>query len=208
MNKVRFNFQRPDTFEWKFKRKPKFRTLVEIQDLYLRSYQRSKERIDNTKSTIIEIVNQISPCNGKYLVYFYIENKLRQYEISYSNEFGSYISSSSETKFINKDINKNRSHKISFILNNELAFKLGKKYRENILSNYHHHNTIKHAFNIMLIDELNRKYEGIKVVDIPRVISVLVGERKHIVSIDDNSSYGNYKKFIYNGVLTDEIILK
>ena len=30
----RFNWQRADSFEWKFKRQPKLRTISEVHDLY------------------------------------------------------------------------------------------------------------------------------------------------------------------------------
>ena len=44
MSRCRFNWQKSDSFEWKFKRKPKLRTISEVHDLYLRATERSEKK--------------------------------------------------------------------------------------------------------------------------------------------------------------------
>lgn len=45
MSRCRFNWQKADSFEWKFKRQPKLRTISEVHDLYLRAMDRSSRSI-------------------------------------------------------------------------------------------------------------------------------------------------------------------
>jgi hypothetical protein len=53
MSRNRFNWERPDSFEWKFKRKP---TISEVHDLYIRAMQRSEKKSNETMKCIDEII--------------------------------------------------------------------------------------------------------------------------------------------------------
>ena len=65
----RFNWQRADSFEWKFKRQPKLRTISEVHDLYLRALERSVKKSKEVMDCIAEIVRDIPPTaayNNRY----------------------------------------------------------------------------------------------------------------------------------------------
>ena len=86
MSRCRFNWQNIDSFEWKFKRMPKLRTISEVHDLYLSAMERSLKKSKEVMDCINEIVREIPPTsasnsryNDSYITYFYSNDILYQY---------------------------------------------------------------------------------------------------------------------------------
>lgn len=213
MSRVRFNYQRADSFEWKFKRKPKLRSIAEVHDLYLRAMERSAKKSKETCDCIEEIVREIPPTgdknsrNGeKFITYFYHDDILYQYNMSYNHSYDSYGTSQDRVRFDEGSVEEIRDKKIHFILNNQKAIELGEKYRRINAANKYLHYTAKHAFEEMVIDELQKLYKDVNAINLPKAIPITVGDKRYIFGVDQQS-YGTYKKFIFLGEAAEEINL-
>jgi hypothetical protein len=211
MSRFRFNWQRKDSFEWKFKRKPKLRTISEIHDLYIRSMKRSEKKSKEMLDCIDEIVREVPSTNNsryndnRYIIYFYSDDILYQYEILYEINYGCYSSSFQRVKFDEGSVEEIIEKKIHFILNNQKALELGEKYRRLSKSNKYLHYNVKEALELMILESLEEKFKDIRVIDLPKAIPVIVGGKKYIFTIV--SSYGTYKKFIFIGESHEDIVL-
>jgi hypothetical protein len=213
MSRCRFNWQRADSFEWKFKRKPKLHTISEVHDLYLRAMERSAKKSKEIVDCIAEIVRDIPPTaaynnryNDSYITYFYSDDVLYQYKMTYEESYGSYGTSSDRVKFNQGSVEEIRDKKIHFILNNQRALELGEKYKRLCNANKHYHYTVKEAFELMIVEKLEEKYKKVNSVNMPKAIPVVVENRRYIFAVDPQS-YGTYKKFIFLGEVNEDIVL-
>lgn len=213
MGRRRFNWENIDSFEWKFKRKPKVRTISEIHDLYLRAKERSEKKSNEVLECINEIVRDIPPTknnngrfNDSYITYFYIDDILHQYKMTYEDSYQSYGTSSDRVKFDEGSVEDIRDKKIHFILNNQRALELGEKYRRLSAANKYLHYTIREAFEVMIIDTLQTKFKDVRAFDLPKAIPVIVGGKRYVFTIDPQS-WGTYKKFIFLGESNEDIVL-
>ena len=209
----RFNWQKADSFEWKFKRQPKLRTISEVHDLYLRAMDRSSKKYKEVSDCIDEIVREIPPTpsnNGrysdKYITYFYSDDILYQYSMSYEASYGTYGTSSDRVKFDEGSVTEIRDKKIHFILNNQKALELGEKYHRLSAANKYLHYNVREAFEVMIVESLEKKFKDTKAVDLPKAIPVLVGGKKYMFTVDPQS-WGTYKKFIFLGESYEDIVL-
>lgn len=213
MSRCRFNWQRADSFEWKFKRQPKLRTISEVHDLYLRAMDRSSKKYKEVSDCIDEIVREIPPTpsnNGrysdKYITYFYSDDILYQYSMSYETSYGSYGTSYDRVNFDEGSVEEIRDKKIHFILNNQKALELGEKYKRLTAANKHFHYIVREAFETMLIGVLEKKFKDIKSFNMSKAIPVVVDGKRYVFAVDPQS-YGTYKKFIFLGEANEDIVL-
>ena len=213
MSRVRFNWQKADSFEWKFKRKPKLRTISEVHDLYLRAMERSVKKSKEIMDCIAEIVRDIPPTaaynnryNDSYITYFYSGDVLYQYSMRYEESYDSYGTSYDRVKFDEGSKEEIRDKKIHFILNNLRALELGEKYHRLSAANKHFHYNVREAFEVMIVESLEKKFKDTKAVDLPKAIPVVVGGKKYMFIVDPQS-WGAYKKFIFLGEANEDIVL-
>lgn len=213
MSRNRFNWERPDSFERKFKRKPKLRTISEVHDLYIRAMQRSEKKSNETMKCIDEIIREIpttpasnSRYNDLYITYFYVDYVLYQCQMRYEESYGSYGVSTDRVKFDEGSVEDIREKKINFLLNNQKALELGEKYIKTSAANKYLHYTVRHCFENMIITHLENKYKDIRTIDMPKAITISVGGKRYIFSID-NQSWGTYKKFLFLGESSEDIVL-
>lgn len=112
------------------KRESRTKSLEQIHDIWIRAEARAEARRREKSKCIDEIVKEI-PKNSKgtHIVYFYWDNVIYQYEVSYQSFFKSHGISFQSVKF-SSDVVTKREEKIDFILSNEKQFELGEKYRK------------------------------------------------------------------------------
>lgn len=213
MSRCRFNWQKADSFEWKFKRKPKLHTISEVHDLYLRAMERSAKKSKEIVDCIAEIVREIPPTpsnNGrysdKYITYFYSDDILYQYSMSYETSYGSYGTSYDRVKFDEGSKEEIRDKKIHFILNNQKALELGEKYHRLSAANKYLHYNVREAFEVMIVEFLEKKFKDTKAINLPKAIPVVVGGKRYMFTIDPQS-WGTYKKFIFLGESHEDVVL-
>ena len=209
----RFNWQRADSFEWKFKRQPKLRTISEVHDLYLRAMERSAKKSKEIMDCIAEIVRDIPPTaahnnryNDSFVTYFYSDDVLLQYSMRYEESYDSYGTSYDRVKFDEGSVEDIRDKKIHFILNNQKALELGEKYNRLSAANKYLHYNVRDAFEKMIIESLEKKFKDVKAVELPKAIPVIVGGKKFMFTVDPQS-WGSYKKFIFLGESHEDIVL-
>jgi hypothetical protein len=213
MSRFRFNWENADSFEWRFKRKPKLRTISEVHDLYLRTMERSTKKSKEIMDCVAEIVRDIPPTaaynnryNDSYITYFYSGDILYQYKMTYDESYGSYGTSCDIVRFDEGNIDEIRDKKIHFILNNKKALELGEKYKRLSTANKYLHYNVRDAFEKMIIESLEKKFKDVKAVDLPKAIPVIVGCKKYMFTIDPQS-WGTYKKFLFLGESHEDIVL-
>ena len=121
MQKV--NFIHPSIFEFKFKRKPKSWTLDQIHDLWIKAKNRAEKRNKEFWEHLAKCYESI-PSNDKFerkSIYFYQNDKLRQFDVSYIREFKSYSYSITTSVF------KDRDSKLNFWIANDENMKMGQE---------------------------------------------------------------------------------
>lgn len=206
-NRHRFNWKMIDSFKYKFKRSPKLRTIQEVHSLYIRAIERSSRKSSELLDCMNEIVENIEPVSGKYTTYFYNDNILYEYSMSYNSSYESFGVSCDRVRFDIGSIGNMREKKINFVLNSIVSIKLGEKYRRLSNSNRYYHNVVRCAFEDMLITILDERFKDVKSSKMSSIIPIIIDNRRYIFRIDDSSSYGLYKKFIFLGESKDDIIL-
>lgn len=193
----------PESYEYKFGRKPKVRTIKELNTLYINSRKRSDFKQSVILGIIDEIVEKIPLTTtgrgrGQHITYFNgHDNVLYQYEMSYNPAWDSYGTSYNRVKF-EGSVEQIRDQKLDFLLSNEMAFELGEKYNRNRNYNMHLHNRVKYYLVEAITKQLEIIYKEINFLDIPKVIPVSIDECQYIFTLDGNSS-GYYKKFVLVG---------
>ena len=213
MSRCRFNWRNADYFEWKFKRRPRQRTISEVHNLYIRAMERSEKKSKEIMDCIDEIVREIPPTtannsryNDKYITYFYSDNVLYQYSMGYEENYDSYSTSYDRVKFDEGSVEEIRDKKIHFILNNQKALELGEKYKRLSAANKYLHYNVREAFEVMIVEYLEKKFKDTKAINTPKVIPVIVDNKKYVFTIDPQS-WGTYKKFIFLGESHEDIVL-
>ena len=209
----RFNWQKADSFEWKFKRKPKLRTISEVHDLYLRAMERSAKKSKEIMDCIAEIVRDIPPTaaynnryNDSYITYFYSDDVLYQYSMGYEKNYDSYSTSYDRVKFDEGSVEEIRDKKIHFILNNQKALELGEKYKRLSAANKYLHYNVREVFEVMIVEYLEKKFKDTNAINMSKTIPVIVDNKRYIFMVDPRS-YGTYKKFIFLGESHEDIVL-
>lgn len=202
-----------ESFEFKFNRKPRIRTISEVHDLYIRSIERSNIKSKEILNCIDEIISTISPqssgnrrYNDRYITHFYIDDILYQYSMSYEPMYDSYSTSYDRVRFEQGSIEEIRDRKINFLINNSTSLKLGEKYRNLSSSNRYYHIMVKCALEDMLIKLLDKKYEGVISSKLPEIIPIIIDSRRYIFKVD-STSHGVYKKFVLLGESVDDIVI-
>lgn len=135
----------------------------------------------------------------KHITYFYIDDALYQYEMAYDNEWDAYGTSSHRVEF-EGTVEEIRMQTIKFITSLDLAFELGEKYHSNKSYNRNLHLRVKHYLIEEIVKNLSAIYKDVKIMEIPGVIPVSIGEYQYVFSLERNSSK-YYKKFELIGEL-------
>ena len=211
----RAHFTEPEMFRYKFRRDPKVWSIEKVHNLYVRALVRSKKMHEELIDSIHEIARviplSVDGYNKKcHITYFYREDVLYQYEMSYMKEYDSYGTSSNRVNFNEGNLENIRERKINFILNNEngKAFELGEKYDRLSHRSKNFHFNVKEVLVEMIRDELQKKYKAVKIFDIPKIIPVSINDRTYIFTLDRQSS-GYYKKFeLIDEMNIEPIIMK
>ncbi len=122
------NFENDWAFKYKFKRDPKYWSISDVHDLWVRAKERAKVRHNAVKDCIQDIFNTVEPNNREeYIVYFfggpkkdiiYAYTITKRYGYSYSNQLAKL------------DITTKRDISINGILGS-VEFKLGERLRKN-----------------------------------------------------------------------------
>lgn len=212
MNEIANPHQSTTEFYYNFKlRKDKRqRSIKEIHDLYIRSKNRSESRKSVIWNIINEIVEKIPPTDyrgtKKYITYFYNNDILYQYEMTYEKEWDSYGISSNRVEF-EGTVEEIRNQTINFVISEDLTFELGEKYKKNQNYNRHIHRRVMHYLSKAIEKNLEEIYKDVNYAELPRVIPVNIGNYQYIFDVDLNSSK-YYKKFTFIGeVEIDPIVM-
>jgi hypothetical protein len=192
----------------KFDRPKKNRTITEIHDIYINASIRSEKMRKEVVDSIHEIVNEIPKINKAHITYFYIEETLYQYEMSFMRELDAYGTSTDMVNFREGSLEEIRDKKIHFLLNNTRAIELGQRHYVLSKKCKHYEYGIKRILLEMIQEELSKKFKEVKFFDIPKVIEVNLGksDKRYIFSLSQES-YGYYRKFDLMGELSDNIKL-
>ena len=201
-NRPKVNFQEKELFSYKFKREPKSWTLEEVQDLWERASKRGKKRQSMISKVYDKIINEIHKDErGKKTVYYTENDKVYNYEFSYTSEFKSWGYSTRGVEF-SKDKSKARDEKIEFILSNDRAFELGKEFRDIKKMGTRLEYRVKQIF----VDEIENKLKKIYKDKFPPDITVVkVGDKKYYFAVDDQHRF-SYLKFHFKGEVKDNTI--
>jgi hypothetical protein len=201
-NRPKVNFQEKELFKYRFKRDPKSWTLEQIQDLWFRTNQRSKERQKLVSNVYDKIINEIPENSMGYKVVYYHDGKdVIKYEFRFNHQFKSWGYSYSIVEF-SKDKSKARDEKIELLLSNDRAFELGKEWKDIQKYRSKYHFRIANIFTSLIEDKLKEKYKG---KFPPDITVVKVGDKKYYFAVDDQHRY-DYLKFYFKGEVLDNII--
>jgi hypothetical protein len=197
------------SFEFKFKRKAKRRTIKELHSLYKRSLERSNIFRSELSELIKEIVEKtpefIRHQERSHQVYFNEDDKTYKYTFTYRKEFNSWAWSFDILQF-KGDVTTIRDSKIDFIFSNEVEFELGNRFRKLDKSFVGFERKVKHVLIEEIIEHLVSKFKKVKFTDVPRVIPIKVNDEIMTFKLTDRS-YGDYKNFEYIGDLSEVIEL-
>ena len=185
------NFFYPEIFERKFKRSPKFWSLDELHDLYLRTKSRADKHHEKTKFIMDRIENEIPKFNNKSKVYFYQVNNdqtyLRNYEFNWRSLYNKYTSYS-----IGDPKLDNREERLDFLIANKLSFELGQEFYELKKIEDMAWRTmwkVKSIFLQVLDKKLREKYDG-KIP--PKTLILDISGYKYFIHVDDEYHYPKF----------------
>jgi hypothetical protein len=191
-------------FEFRFGRKPTFRSIKEIHDIWIRLKDRESERRKRHLSIWDEIYNEeslIEDKNGYIIIYNESKKEIRKYKLR-KDSMGRKSYSYDVIKKLN-DKESDREEKLNFLLTSEKSIELGKKFVETKkwLGKYHHR--VKNIFIEKVCDELRLRFKNKK----PDLITIVkIGDYKYYFSVKDPYSY--YLEFVFlDEVKKDEIEL-
>jgi hypothetical protein len=198
-----------ELFKIKFGRDKRHRSIKEIHDLYIRAKIRSSLKQSVIRDIINEIVEKI-PLTTRYgrekhITYFYENDILYQYEMSYEHEWDSIGISSNRVEF-NGTVEEIRTQTINFVISEDLSFELGEKYNKNQYFNRNLHRRVMHYLIKAITRNLDEIYKDVSVVIIPDIIPVNIDNHQYIFHADKNSSR-YYKNFVLIGEMEVEPIV-
>ena len=207
---MKINFYGDSIFKYKYKRNPKYWTIDELHDLYLRSLDRHyKRRLEQSKCTN-EIVKNIPISDTKYInqkshFVYAITNKgeILTYSFSYYDNLKNYGVSKNILEF-SKDIVQGRLEKINFMTSNDIAFELGQKYYEieKLQSSLHY--KVKQVLWDVVENKLRKYFKDSNTY--PSDIFIMkISNKKYYVYLDEKSNRA-YMKFNLGDEYVDEII--
>jgi hypothetical protein len=201
-NRPKVNFQEKELFKYKFKRDPRYWSLEQIHELWIKSEKRAKERQKLISEVYDKIIKEIKKDkNGNKVVYLEKGDKLYKYEFRYNSQFKSWGYSSNQVTF-DKDKAKARDEKIDLLLSNEIAFELGKEWSDIQKFRSKFHFRVKNIFISIIEEKLKKEYKD-KLP--PDITIVKVGSKKYYFAVDEQHRY-DYLKFHFKGEVTDNII--
>jgi hypothetical protein len=201
-NRPKVNFQEKELFKFKFKRDPRYWSLEQIQELWIKSEKRTKERQKLISEVYDKIIKEIKKDkNGNKMVYLEKGDKLYKYEFRYTSQFKSWGYSSNQVTF-DKDKAKARDEKIDLLFSNERAFELGKEWSDILKFRSKLNFIVKNIFISIIEEKLKKEYKG-KLP--PDITIVKVGDKKYYFTVDEQHRY-DYLKFHFKGEVTDNII--
>jgi hypothetical protein len=195
-------------FEFKFKRKPRLRSIDEIHELYLRAKERSDERW-RLKLELQNLIVKEIPKNDNNEIIVYFNNQrdpknLYQFTMRYNSDWKGYELSRNRVEF-SKDIVAARSEKIHFILNNEKAFELGQKYYElHNMNSYLDHKVMSILWEIVE-NKLREHYKKLEENPNRDVFIIKMGSKKYFVQVDEQHRFG-YLKFHLKGEYCPDVL--
>jgi hypothetical protein len=181
----------PQIYEYRYKRKPKLRSIENVHDLWVRSCERASARQKIRSNFLKKITEEIpKDDNGYHIAYFYQEGHIRFYKISYEKSYGCH-GVSTDSFDASK---KSRDEILSFILAEEKSFQLGQHYYElNKLDTKHHH-IVERAFIEMINNFLREKFNG-QYIRSEKIFIIKIGQKEYYVQSDAKSSSIYYHKF-------------
>ena len=115
---IKVNFKQNQLFEYQFKRNPKSWTIEQLHDLWMKAKSRANERNLRFWNYLAECYEKLPKSDNKIQnsqksIYYYHNDKLRQFDISYRDDFKSYSFSVNESKL------KDRDSKLEFWIAND-----------------------------------------------------------------------------------------
>jgi hypothetical protein len=204
------NYQRfsgnGDLFKFKFGREPRFWTLDEVHDLYLKALDRHNERLKLWIDCVDRIVNETDEFEkGKRKIFFTKEGKFYQRVLSKNTEYDSWgVQSAELVKFSGNSI-FDRNEKLEFLLSNEKAFELGELYESLQGRTKHLHLYVREILSEIVEDKLRLKFKD---CESPQMLTISIGNKRYYVKCDDQWRRSRlYKKFELLNEVTGEIKL-
>ncbi len=203
MRRPRANFMTqysvPGWFKDKFNREPKNWTIEQVHDLYLRAKERYEKRRDIICEYGDKIVKEIPKNkNGEHIVYYYLDNRICYYSLSYSDTFKSYGVSQGDIQL------KTLKEKLEFLTKTENAFKLGEKYKELNKLRTTKHYIVKEIMLDMINEKLSSRFKDV-FIHSHTIIAVQIGNKKYYMKSGENS--GHYYRFeLYDEFTEDDCI--
>lgn len=198
-------------YNFRFGKDKRERSITEIHDLYIRSRDRSTLKKTVTWDIINEIVEKVPVSDNRgrksYITYFYENDILYQYEMSYDNEWDSYGISTNRVEF-NGTVEEIRTQTIKYITSYEVEFELGEKYNKYKNYNRSLHRRVMHYLVKAITKNLEEKYKDVTLMNLPDIIPVNIGNHQYIFHADKNSSR-YYKNFVLIGEMEiDPIVME
>ena len=185
----------------------KKRTISELHSIYKRLRERSGiqsvRRISLIQEIREKIPSQLKWGKDCWTVYYTHNDKIYKYDFTWDSIYVSWSLSTDILKFEGSKLEV-RDSKIDFLLNNEIAFQLGDKYRELNQGNRYDLFVGKILFK-EICELLSTKFQSVKFSEVPNVVPVRVNDETLVFNLSEKSN-GVYKEFKYMGVLSEEII--
>jgi len=185
----------------------KKRTISELHSIYKRLKERSG--IQSVKRIyLIQEIREKIPSKLKWgkdcwTVYYTHNDKIYKYDFTWDSIYVSWSFSTDILKFEGSKLEV-RDSKIDFLLNNEIAFQLGDKYRELNQGNRYDLFVGEILFK-EICELLSTKFQSVKFSEVPNVVPIRVNDETLVFNLSEKSN-GIYKEFKYMGVLSEEII--
>ena len=201
--RIGFNCVHPELFLFRFKREPKYWTIDQLHDLWLRACERAEKRQSNISNYIKEITREI-PKNDReqHIVYFRHRNdetdNIHQYEFKWHYDWKGYGVSNNRVEL------KTRDEKLTFILANDKPFEMGQRYHELEYMRCKLQHFVKHYLDEMVEKELQNHFKKLN-TNPPDVFIWKIGSRNYFVELDSQHRYG-YLKFHIKNEFTGEIL--
>lgn len=184
-----------NSFQIKYKRKPKIWDIESLHNLWLKSKERSDKRSKDVWDQITKIAESI-PANdrGEHHAYYTQDGETRCYIVRYESTYKSHSLGNETMKF------KTREEKLDFFLSTELNFQMGEELKrlKEFESKYHWV-----TFNILwdqVEEKLRKKFKNSRP---DSSFTIEIGDKKYIISTEDR--YGSYHKFKLESELTEPI---
>jgi hypothetical protein len=193
---MRFNYKNNWSFNYKFGRNPKDRSIEELHQLYLDLYSRHLKKREKVLKVISRIEKELPEANiysntQTRVLYKEKGGKVYRRVLSYNTEYKCWgVGTWDEMRF-NKSVGQNRDDILDLLFSCSKHFELGALYDAYQGDDKYLYRIPWTALCEKVSDRLREKFKD-EVA--PEYLTITIGDRNYIVHCDDQSRYSRFYK--------------